>query len=92
MMRKTRVPRWKNILAGIALGIPNYGSIYFLIKALDMHNLESSVIFPVNNVGIVALSVVCARILFNENLSLKNIVGVILAIISIALMNCVNPG
>lgn len=92
MIRKTRPPGWKNILAGIALGIPNYGSIYFLIKALDMHNLESSVIFPVNNVGIVALSVICARILFNENLSRQNIVGVILAMISIALMTFVNPG
>ena len=25
--------KWKNILAGITLGIPNYGSLYFLIKA-----------------------------------------------------------
>lgn len=88
--RKASPPRWQNILAGIALGVPNYGSIYFLIKALDMHNLESSVIFPVNNVGIVALSVICARILFNENLSRYNVIGVILAMLSIALMTFVN--
>lgn len=88
--QKTSPPRWKNILGGIALGIPNYGSIFFLIKALDMHNLESSVIFPVNNVGIVALSVICARILFNENLSRLNLLGVILAMLSIALMTFVN--
>ncbi len=84
--QKTSSWSWKNIMGGIALGIPNYGSIYFLIKALDMHNLESSVIFPVNNVGIVALSVICARILFNENLSRQNVLGVILAMLSIALM------
>ena len=88
--QKTSIPGWKNILAGIALGIPNYGSIFFLIKALDMHDLESSVIFPVNNVGVVALSVISARILFNENLSRWNVLGVILAMLSIALMTFVN--
>lgn len=89
IFQRTSTTHWKNILAGIALGIPNYGSIYFLIKALDMQNLESSFIFPINNVGVVALSVVCARILFNENLSRQNVLGVILAIISIALMTFV---
>lgn len=88
--QRTSLPQWKNILGGVALGIPNYGSIFFLIKALDMPNLESSVIFPVNNVGIVALSVICAKILFNENLSRWNLLGVILAMLSIALMTFVN--
>lgn len=87
--RRTSAPKWKNLIAGIALGIPNYGSIYFLIKALNMHGFESSLIFPVNNVGVVALSVIIARILFNENLSRQNVLGVILAILSIALMTFV---
>ena len=87
--QKTSLTHWKNIVAGIVLGIPNYGSIYFLIKALDMHNLESSIIFPVNNVGVVALSVISARLLFNEKLSRMNILGVILALLSIGLMTFV---
>lgn len=83
-------PRWKSILGGIALGIPNYGSIYFLLKALDYRNLESSVIFPVNNVGIVALSVICGRFLFSEHLSRVNKIGILLAIVSIVLMAIAN--
>ena len=46
----------KNIIAGIVLGVPNYFSIIFLIKALQNKDFESSVLFTVNNVGIVILS------------------------------------
>ena len=37
--------KWKNVLAGMTLGIPNYGSLYFLIKALDWPGWESSTVF-----------------------------------------------
>lgn len=77
---------WKNILGGIALGIPNYGSIYFLLRALDVRSLESSVIFPINNVGIVAVSVIIARVFFKESLSLLNKIGIALAILAIVLI------
>ena len=77
---------WKNILGGIALGIPNYGSIYFLLMALDVRSLESSVIFPINNVGIVAVSVIIARVFFKESLSLLNKIGIALAILAIVLI------
>ena len=77
---------WKNILGGIALGIPNYGSIYFLLKALEIDSLESSVIFPINNVGIVALSVIVGRLFFKEHLSKTNKAGITLALIAILLI------
>lgn len=83
-------PQARSLIGGLALGIPNYGSIYFLIKALDIENLESSVVFPINNVGIVALSVICGCFLFNENLSPINKLGIILALISIGLMTFSN--
>ncbi len=77
---------WRNIIGGIALGIPNYGSIYFLLKALEVKNLESSVVFPINNVGVVAVSVITGWLLFNENISRINKMGIILALVAIFLI------
>lgn len=75
------------ILAGIGLGIPNYFSIYFLLKALDHPNLESTVVFPVVNTGIVLLSTVLAFFLFSERPSRVNLIGVALAAVAIFLMS-----
>lgn len=68
------------------LGIPNYFSVYFLLKALKSNVLESSGIFTVNNVGIVMLSTVAGIVLFHEKLLRKNWIGIGLAIASIALV------
>ena len=84
--RRKNVLQWKSIIAGIALGIPNYASIYFLLKSLSVKDMESSVVFPVNNMGIVALSAFTSFLLFREKLSAINITGIILAIVSIAII------
>ena len=76
----------KNIIAGTFLGISNYFSIYFLVKALRSDILESSGIFAINNVAIVTLSTFIGIIFFKEKLLPKNWMGIILAIISIILI------
>lgn len=76
----------KSIIGGFALGIPNYFSIHFLLMALDLPNLESTVVFPVNNTGIVLLSTLLAIVLFSEKLSKLNWAGVFLATLSIILI------
>lgn len=76
----------KNVLGGIALGIPNYFSIYFLVKALRSGLFESSGIFTINNVAIVMLSTLVGILLFKERLLSKNWIGIGLAIISIILV------
>ncbi|MFT5237571.1 MAG: drug/metabolite transporter (DMT)-like permease [Flavobacteriaceae bacterium] len=78
--------QFKNVLGGIALGIPNYFSIFFLVKALRSDLLDSSGIFTVNNVAIVMISTLFGIILFKEKLSTKNWLGILLAIISIFLV------
>lgn len=77
---------WKNILGGIALGIPNYYSMEFLIKALQTKGLDSSTLFTINNVSIVILTTVFALFFFKERLIRKNWIGIGLAIISILLV------
>lgn len=76
----------KNIVGGIALGVVNYYSIYFLLKALQFEGIESSTIFTVNNVAIVMLSTLIGLMLFREKIYTKNWIGIAIAIISIALV------
>lgn len=76
----------KNIIAGIVLGIPNYYSIVFLIKALQTEGFESSTLFTINNVGVVVVSTIVGLLLFKEHFSAKNKIGVVLAIVGIILV------
>lgn len=85
LKKKIAISR-KNILAGIILGIPNYFSLYFLIKMLDSPVFESSTIFTIHNVGIVMLSTLIGILFFNEKLTLRNGFGILLALIAIFLV------
>lgn len=78
---------FKNIIAGVCLGIPNYFSIYFLVKTLRSDILESSGIFAINNVAIVTLSTFTGILLFKEKLIRDNWIGIFLAILSIILIS-----
>ncbi|MBT8239563.1 MAG: DMT family transporter [Croceitalea sp.] len=77
---------FRNVLGGIALGVPNYFSIYFLLKALENDQWNSASIFTINNVAIVMFSTLLGILLFKEQLSLKNWVGIIMAVVSILLV------
>ena len=73
----------KTIVAGLILGFPNYCSVYFLLKALDLPGIESTFIFPVNNIGIIVLSSLSAWIFLREKIEKKYFIGFSLAILSI---------
>lgn len=76
----------RNVLGGIALGVPNYFSIYFLLKALQHDSLNSASVFTINNVAIVMFSTLLGIVLFKEHISAKNWSGIGLAVISILLV------
>ncbi len=76
----------KSVLGGICLGVPNYFSIFFLLRALNHETINSSSIFTMNNVAIVLFSNLLGIVLFKEHLSSKNWLGVVLAVISIVLV------
>jgi len=73
------------IYGGI-LGIANYGTVYFIVKALEMPELPTSVVFGINHIGIVLLSVFAAWILFKEKLIAINWLGVLMSILAIILL------
>ena len=77
---------YKNIIAGIILGVPNYYSIIFLIKALQNKDFESSTLFTINNVAIVVVSTLVGLFFFKEKFSIKNKIGVAMAILGIIIV------
>ena len=75
---------------GVFLGGVNFGSIYFLVRALNYSlpgggRIDSSVIFGINNVGIVAISVLLGFWVFRERLRPLNWFGIILSAIALIL-------
>lgn len=74
------------LLMGVLLGLVNFGSLYFIINALNHSLLKSSVVFVVINMSIVILSAIIGRTFFKEKLSLINVSGIILAILSLLLL------
>ncbi len=82
----------KSLAWGLGLGIVNFGSIYFLISALNNVNIsgirtDSSIIFGINNSGIVVLSVISGILVFKEKLSLLNRVGIGLSLVAIVIFS-----
>lgn len=74
------------IWGGIMIGVPNYFSIWCLVMVLKQYSANSSMIIPVNNMGIVLFSTITAWIVFREHLSKWNWIGIILSLGAIALI------
>ncbi|MBK8886256.1 MAG: EamA family transporter [Saprospiraceae bacterium] len=79
---------WKNIIGGIALGIPNFFSIYLLVLALQQ-GWGGSIVFPVNNVGILVVAAIFGLVFFKEKLTPYKLAGFALAILSIVLITMI---
>ena len=76
----------RDILGGIALGVPNFFSIYFLLRAFQYPGLNSASIFTINNVAIVMLSTLLGIVLFKERINPKNWMGIVMAVLSIIMV------
>lgn len=77
---------WRNVLAGIIIGIPNYFSIWFMVKFLQVSPWQSSAGIPINNMGIVLFSTLAAWVLFKERISRVNWFGIGLSAVAIGLI------
>jgi drug/metabolite transporter (DMT)-like permease len=95
MIRRTSFKdllNYKILLWGIGLGISNYGSLYFLIRALNYKNslgnsMDGSIVFGINNLGIIALSVFIGLIVFKEKFLKINWVGIIISFFAIYILS-----
>ena len=88
---KKQIVDYKSLIGGLALGIPNYFSIYFLFKCLEHlkidYHIESGRILTINNILIVIASLIIGVIAFKEKLNKFNILGIILALMAIYLIS-----
>jgi len=76
----------KAILSGIGLGIPNYFSIYYLLKTLNHYQQDGSFVFPMLNLSIILFTALVSYFFFKEKFTLKLTIGLLLASISILLL------
>ena len=79
---------------GLLLGAVNFGSIFFLVRALNYSSptglhMDSSVIFGANNISIVALSVLVGLLVFKEKLKFINWIGIVLSALALLLFTLV---
>ena len=81
-----RIPSKNTLLAGIGLGIINFGSLYFLLETYDKINLARSGVMPVNNLGVILLSAAASVAFLDERLNQRNRAGLALGALVISLL------
>jgi drug/metabolite transporter (DMT)-like permease len=77
----------KSLWAAIPLGIPNFLSFYYLLKALDAYQNNGAFVLPIYNISVIVGSALVALIFFQEKLTLLNKVGLILAVLAIGFIS-----
>ncbi|AFD06917.1 hypothetical protein [Solitalea canadensis] len=77
----------KTAIGGLLLGSFNFFSIIFYLKALHLESTKPSVIFSALDVGVITLGSIVGFFIFSEKLSLRNKLGILVAIISIIIFS-----
>lgn len=72
-----------SLLAGLLLGLLNFGNIYFYIRAHQTFPENPTLVFSAMNIGVISLGAIVGAGFFKEKLSLVNMAGVALAIVAI---------
>ena len=75
----------QELLYGALLGIPNFLSSLFLLKALS--SVPAMIAFPTYNVAVILVVALAGILLFREQLSRKQCIGGLLICIALALLN-----
>lgn len=77
---------WRNLLAGLLLGILNFGNIICYVRAHRALPDSPAVVFATMNIGVVVLGTLVGVAVFGEPTSRWNRIGIGLAILAIALI------
>ena len=80
--RTGRWPRGAVVGWGVLLGLINYGSADFLLRAVAV--LSGPVVFPANSVAIVLGAALLGWLIWKERLSRANLAGLALALVALA--------
>ncbi len=77
---------FKNVIAGILLGIPNYFSIYLLLLSYKTTGWEDVTVLSITNVSVVITSALLGFLAFREKATPRKVIGLISAIFAITLL------
>lgn len=77
----------RSVFGGLLLGVPNFLSLYFLLKALAAFGNSAAYVFPVYNILTMLVSSFAAWIFYKERLNNYNRIGLFLAVAAIALIS-----
>lgn len=75
-----------NLIFGSILGILNFGNILFYLKAHKAFAENPSTVFASMNMGVIILGSLAGILLFKEKVTIKNYIGIILALGAIVLI------
>jgi len=77
---------WRNVAGGIILGIPNYFSIYLLIRSYSSTGWSASATLAVTGISIVSLSAIFGIVVFKESARWQKLTGLVCALVAIVLL------
>lgn len=78
---------FKEILWGIALGIFNFGNVYFYLKAHQTFKDNPSLVFASMNLGVIVLGSLVGILVFKEKMNKLNYLGLVLALAAITIIS-----
>ena len=84
-LRAGKKLRWQEVLAGVAVGVPNYFSSFLLLRAIQ--SLPAFVAYPVYSTGTILLVLLAGAVFFRERLTRRQIVGICLILAALILLN-----
>ncbi|MEL6536511.1 MAG: hypothetical protein AAFQ98_13930 [Bacteroidota bacterium] len=87
LLVRKELPSRRSVLAGIILGVPNYFSIYIVLRALSYFNNDGALLFPLLNLGIILGSALVGALLFKEKQTRTKVIGLGLALLAIFLLS-----
>ncbi len=84
-LRKGRDVCWRDVWTGIAVGVPNIFSSFFLISALD--RIPAAVVFPSYGAGTIVIISLVGATFFRERLSRREWAVIGLTVVALVIIN-----
>lgn len=85
MIFKKERPCWQDLLYGCLVGIPNYGSVFFLLRALT--KLSAVLVYPCFSAGTIAAVSLVGFLFFHERPQKRQWAGLSLILVALVLLN-----
>lgn len=86
LIAKRSVWQRRNVVAGVVLGLLNFGNIYFYIRAHQVFPENPTLVFSAMNIGVISLGTLVGAGFFKEKLRWVNVLGIVLAIAAIVIL------